>query len=112
MPMERSKLRQIHDCLDRMSDWMDQVEARRDAEEREELEEEQLVNPLEAPSNAPFNDGAGLEGPSEGYEDRLMGGRGSASSLVIWRTFLICTVMNTAWDKINRDSGSRVRRGS
>ena len=58
VPLTKSRLQRINDCLDMMSKRLDEIEEQRireDAEDEiEALRGERLENPLEAPPNAPF----------------------------------------------------------
>jgi hypothetical protein len=59
MPMEPSKLRQIHDCLDRIAKRLDQIEAQRVFDDAEDDLEELLESGETFPApQQPFSDGA------------------------------------------------------
>ena len=71
MAFTPSTLRQIHDCLDRMSKRMDEMEANRQARWDSEDRERDITNPLDAPSNAPFSNSPPSHIHGEGREDQV-----------------------------------------
>ena len=75
MAFTPSTLRQIHDCLDRISKRLDEAEERRtreDAEEDHELEEERAEgNTMPVAPSAPFADSPPEKIHGEGREDQV-----------------------------------------